>query len=61
MMFSIRSFAIRWQIHDILTAKVRFALSLTVYEIFANQIESQKFDLENEGKGQEGMEMFDSI
>ena len=30
-----------------------FALSLTVYEIFANQEKCQNFDLENEGHGQD--------
>ena len=31
-----------------------FALSLTVNEIFANQIKCKTFDLDNEGQGQEG-------
>ena len=29
-----------------------FALSLTIYEIFANQKKCQNFDLETEGRGQ---------
>ena len=29
-----------------------FALSLTIYEIIANQIKCTKFDLENKGQGQ---------
>ena len=33
-----------------LTAIVMFALSLTIYEIFANEIKFQKCDLENEGQ-----------
>ena len=34
-------------------AIVMFALSLIVYEIFANKDKFQKFDLENEDQGQE--------
>ena len=30
---------------------VMFAKSLTIYKIFANQINCQQFDLENEGQG----------
>ena len=32
---------------------VMFALSLTIYEIFANQEKLQNLDLENEGQDQE--------
>ena len=35
-----------------ISAIVLFALSLTYYYIFANDIKCQKFDLENEGYGQ---------
>ena len=35
-----------------------FALSLTVYEIFAKQEKCQNFNLENEGQGQ-GVEKWD--
>ena len=40
---------------------VMFALSDTNYEIFTNQINCQKFDLENEGQGQEGKIWTDAI
>ena len=36
-----------------MTAIVIFALSDTVYEIFANKIKCQKLNLEFEGQGQE--------
>ena len=50
-------------------AVVMFALSITIYDIFANQIKRQKFDLENDGQGQGGenitytirLEMFEPI
>ena len=32
---------------------VTYALSLTTYNIFAKQIKCQKFDLDNEGQGEE--------
>ena len=56
-MYNARSGAIRWQI---------FTLSVTVYEIFANEIKCQKFDLAHEGHGRENwsravrLEMLDS-
>ena len=37
-----------------LMAMVMFTLALTIYETFAKLINCQKFDLENEGPGQEG-------
>ena len=37
-----------------LKAIVMFAISLTVDDIFANQIKCPMFDLENEGQGQRG-------
>ena len=44
------------------------AVSLAVYEIFVNQINCQKFDIENEGQGEGGkngtvvrLEIFESI
>ena len=52
MMYNIRNGAIRWQIHFCLM--VMFALSLSIYEIFANQIKRHKFDLENEDQDQGG-------
>ena len=33
---------------------VMFALSITIYEIFANKIKFPNFDLKNEGQGEEG-------
>ena len=36
-----------------LMSLVMFALSLTIYEIFANQIKCQNLDLESEGQGGE--------
>ena len=44
-----------------------FTLSLTIYQIFANQVKCQASDLENEGQGRENgtcairLEMFDYI
>ena len=38
---------------------VVFALSLTVYVIFENQMKRNKFDIENEGQGQ-GVEKLNS-
>ena len=35
-------------------AIVIFALSFTIYEIFANQIKCEKFDLDNESQAQAG-------
>ena len=35
-----------------LMTMIIFALYLTIYDTFSNQIKCQKFDLENEGKGQ---------
>ena len=35
-----------------LMTPVTIALSFTIYEIITNQIKCQKFDLENEGRGQ---------
>ena len=37
-----------------LMATAMFALSTTLYEILANQIKRQKFDLENEGQDRGG-------
>ena len=54
MTYNIGSGANRWQMPDFLSdtlAIVMYALTLTVYEIFANQINCQNFDLENEGQG----------
>ena len=54
-MYNIRNGVIRWEIPEILCdAIVMFALSFTIYEIFAIQIKCQKFDLENEGQGYGG-------
>ena len=44
-------------------------MSVTIYDIFENQVNGQKFDLENKGHGQKGknetcairFEMFDSM
>ena len=44
-----------------------FALSINIYEIFANQLDCQKFELESEGQGVENgilvirLEMFNSL
>ena len=35
-------------------AMIMFALSVTIYEIFANKVKCKKIDLENEGQRQEG-------
>ena len=45
MMYNIRSGAVRWQIHDNLMTIVTFALSLTIYEIFAKQEKMPSFTL----------------
>ena len=37
-----------------LMTMVMIALSVTIYEIFTSPIKCQRFDLENEGEGQEG-------
>ena len=37
-----------------LVTTVMFVGSVTIYDIYANQIKCQKFDLENEGHGQGG-------
>ena len=52
-MYKIRNGVIQWQyMTSYLTAMVMCALSATIYEIFAKQINCQKFDLKNEGEGQ---------
>ena len=37
----------------IMKAIIMFFLSITIYEIFANEIKYHKSDLEHEGQGQE--------
>ena len=48
-----------------MTAILMCALSITIYKIFANQMNCQQLDLKNIGKGQEKqnirLEMFDSV
>ena len=70
MMYNIRSGAIWWQIPYFLSgAIVMFALSITICEIFANEIKCQTFYIKNEGQdqGEEKrvlryrLEMFDSV
>ena len=59
MTFNIRSDSSQGQIAiSYLMAIVVFALSLTSYELFANQENCINFDLENEGQGQ-GVEKLD--
>ena len=50
--FAVAPFDLKYQASN-LVATVMFAPSLTVCEIFANLIECQHFDLDNEGQGQE--------
>ena len=54
MIYNIGNYAIRYikYITSYLIAITMFALFVIIYEIFANQIKCQKFDLENEDKGE---------
>ena len=54
IMHNIRSGTIRWRVHDFLSdGNSNVALSLTICKIFTELIKCQKFDLENEGQGEE--------
>ena len=44
-MYNIRSGAVRWSVRDNLMTIVTFALSLTIYEIFAKQEKIPNFTL----------------
>ena len=54
-MYNIHNDAIQWQIHDFLPDTiVNFVLSLIIFEIFANRIKCQKFNLESDCQSQGG-------